>query len=145
MAPDSEPHEEIELQFSDLHEGTASDAQRAEVMAHLETCAACKTAWAEFEQTMAALGTVKTPKQPAPDDFGKQVEDTIARRSAGRFFGKKTFGDRVPFGALLIVALVVLVVIAGILWASSTNSLGVRNGAHAPELAPGARDVVKPH
>jgi anti-sigma factor RsiW len=145
MADDDEPHEEFELQFSELHDGTASEAQRAAVMAHLETCAACKAAYAEFERTMAALSTVKTPKQPAPAEFGKHVEDTIAARSAGRFFGRKTLGDRVPFGALLIVALLVLLAIAALIWASPTGSLERRDGAHKPELAPGARDVVQPH
>lgn len=145
MADDDQPHEEIELQFSDLHDGTASAAQRAEVLAHLESCAACKAAWADFEQTMSALDTMKAPKQPAPDGFGKHVEETIAARSAGRFFGRKTLGDRVPFGALLIVALLVLVVIFAILWTSSTGSLRRHEGAHPPDLAPGARDVVQPH
>lgn len=140
----TEPHEEYELLFSELHEGTATDAQRADVMAHLETCAACKAAYAEFQETMQALGTVKTPKQPAPDDFAKHVEETIARRSAGRFFGKKTLGDRVPFGVLLVIALVVLIAIAAIMWTSSTGSLGIRKGAEAPDLAPGARDAVRP-
>ncbi len=140
-----EPHEEFELQFSDLHDGVVSEAQRAAVMAHLDTCAACKAAYADFERTMSALGTIKTPKQPAPDDFSKHVEDTIARRSAGRFFGRKTLGDRVPFGVLLIVALLVLIAIAAVMWTSTTGSLGVRKRAHPPTLAPGARDVVQPH
>jgi len=147
MAPISqdEPHEEFELQFSDLHDGIASEAQRKDVLAHLDTCAACKAAYDEFERTMSALSTMKTPKQPAPAEFGKQVEETIAARSAGRFFGRKTLGDRVPFGALLIIALLVLIAIFAFMWASPTGSLNRRDGAHAPDLAPGARDVVKPH
>lgn len=117
-------HEDFEAKFSDLHDGTLAEPARAEVLAHLASCAACKAAYDEFERTLAALEAMKgTP--PAPETFAKGVEETIARRSAGRFFGKKTLGDRVPFGVLLVIALVVLVVIAMMLWASTTGSLRV--------------------
>ena len=74
---------------------------------------------------MAALGGLKVPRgtQPAPEKFAEHVEDTIARRSAGRFFGRKTLGDRVPFGWLLVVALIVLIAVSAVLWSSSTGSL----------------------
>ena len=115
-------HEEIEEQFSDLHDGTLAEAKRVEVLAHLEGCAACKAAYAEFEETLRSLDAIKG-KPPAPPAFTEGVAETIHRRSAGRFFGKKTLGDRVPFGVLLIVAMAVLVATALVLWASSTGSL----------------------
>jgi anti-sigma factor RsiW len=116
------PHEEFEARFSDLHEGSLVDPERAEVRAHLATCQVCRDAYREFEETMAALGKLKG--QPtAPAEFTAGVADTIHRRSAGRFFGKKTLGDRVPFGVILIVALVVLIAIALVLWSSATGSL----------------------
>jgi anti-sigma factor RsiW len=121
---DTEAHEEFEAQFSDLHDGTLPEAARKEVLAHLETCAACKASYEELEKTMAALGAMKG-KPPAPDQFTQQVTETIHKRSAGRFFGKKTLGDRVPFGVLLVIALGVLVAIAVVLWASTTGSLKV--------------------
>jgi hypothetical protein len=73
---------------------------------------------------MSALTSMKG-KPPAPETFTKGVEETIHRRSAGRFFGRKTLGDRVPFGVLLIIAMVVLVSAALVLWASTTGSLRV--------------------
>lgn len=122
MSPDSEAHEEYEARFSDLHDGTLPEAARQEVLAHLASCAACKASYDELDKTMAALGSMKG-QPPAPDQFTNQVTETIHKRSAGRFFGKKTLGDRVPFGVLLVVALAVLVAIAIVLWASTTGSL----------------------
>ena len=115
-------HEEFEAQFSDLHEGSLVEPARGELLAHLESCAACKSAYREFQETMDALGKMKG-QPPAPEAFTKGVEETIARRSAGRFFGPKTLGDRMPFGVILVIALIILVTVAFILWASATGSL----------------------
>jgi hypothetical protein len=43
--------------------------------------------------------------QSAPADFGKKIEETISKRSAGRFFGRKTFGEKLPLVGLAVVAL----------------------------------------
>ena len=87
----AEPHAEFEEKFSDLHDGSLPESERAAVQAHLADCAACAAAYAEFEQTMSALTSIKR-KPPAPDAFVDGVAETIHRRSAGRFFGRKTFG-----------------------------------------------------
>ncbi len=116
------PHEEFEAQFSDYLDGTLVDPERAALRDHLAACEDCRDAYKAFQETMAALGKMKG--QPAaPETFTRGVEDTIHRRSAGRFFGRKTLGDRVPFGVILIVALIVLVAVALILWSSTTGSL----------------------
>ena len=52
-----------------------------------------------------------------------KVENEIHTRAAGRFFARKTFGDRVPFSALLVIAVLGLAVIGYILWSSQTGSL----------------------
>jgi anti-sigma factor RsiW len=119
---DATLHEEFEARFSDLHDGSLVDPARAETLAHLETCEVCRSAYREFQETMTALEQMKG-RPPAPETFTKGVEDTIHKRSAGRFFGKKTLGDRVPFGVILVVALGVLLTIAVLLWASATGSL----------------------
>ncbi len=116
------PNEEYEARFSDLHDGTLTGREREDLLAHLAACEDCKSAYREFEDTMDALAGLKG-KPPAPDGFTRGVETTIHKRSAGRFFGKKTLGDRVPFGVLVIVAMLVLVAIALVLWSSSTGSL----------------------
>lgn len=136
--PESE-HDRIGALMSDVVEGTATPAVHAEVKAHVATCDTCREELDELRKLREALKSV--PPQAAPPDLGKLVEERIHRRSAGRFFGKKTLGDRVPFGLLLIVALVALIIIAGLLWSSTTGSLR-RDPAPHPKPPPGARDAI---
>ena len=137
---DKEPHEDIEAKLSDYHDGMLPGPERDEVKAHLEGCAACRAAYAQLEETMSALAGMKGKKEEAPPEMADRVADTIHRRSAGRFFGRKTLGDRVPFGALLIVAIVVLGVIATMLYSSSTGNL--RSRTPAPPPVQGSGHVV---
>ncbi len=136
--PESE-HDRIAALMSDVVEGTATPAVHADVKTHVATCATCREELAELRKLREAFKSV--PPQPAPAHLGKAVEETIHRRSAGRFFGKKTLGDRVPFGVILVVALVALVVIVGLLWSSTTGSLRREPGKHPPP-PPGARDAI---
>jgi len=119
-------HEDIEAKLSDFHDGTLPDAERAEIQAHLDGCTTCREAYEELARTMAALSGIKGKKTGAPAELADRVTETIHRRSAGRFFGRKTLGDRVPFGVLLIVALIVLGATAAILWSSTTGSVRSR-------------------
>lgn len=73
----------------------------------------------------AISAVLKARKAPAPEDFTNNVEKTIHKRSAGRFFARKMFGDRVPFSALLVIAVLGLAVIGYVLWTSQTGSLKV--------------------
>lgn len=97
----------------------------------------------DLGDTLALLRSVKGARVPAPETFTRSVEETIHRRSAGRFFGRKTLGDRVPFGVLLIVAMAVLVATAAVLWSSQTGSLRLRDGGSRPDLAPGAGEALQ--
>jgi anti-sigma factor RsiW len=123
---DTTPHEDIEARLSDYYDGMLPGPERDQVKAHLEGCEACRAAYAQLEETMAALAGMKGKKEGAPPDMTEKVTETIHRRSAGRFFGRKTLGDRVPFGFLLIIAIIVLVVTAAILYSSTTGSLRTR-------------------
>src|SRR5439155_19728155 len=82
-----------------------------------------KRAHGELTETRSFLSGLH--KVHAPPRFSDGVAQTIHQRSAGRFFARRTLGDRVPFGALVAVALAGLVVIAYVLWSSSTGSLKV--------------------
>lgn len=143
-APELESeHDRIGALMSDVVEGTATPTQHAEVKAHVATCATCREELEELRAVREALKSV--PPETARPDLGKLVEERIHRRSAGRFFGKKTLGDRVPFGVLLIVALIALIAIAGLLWSSTTGSLRRESPTHPPP-PPGARDAIpRPH
>lgn len=112
--------------LSDYLDGTLPAAKKTEVEAKLGD-----------EDYQRILGELKDMRKPddisavlkarvAPaEDFNDKVENKIHARSAGRFFGRKTFGDRVPFSALLVIAVLGLAVIGYVLWSSQTGSLKV--------------------
>jgi anti-sigma factor RsiW len=118
---------------SDYLDGALSDTERALVEQQIAKDTTWKRAHAELTETRNYLSGLR--KAHAPSNFTQGVAETIHRRSAGRFFARRTFGDRVPFGALLVVALAGLLVIGYVLWSSSTGSLKVdRNREHpAPQ------------
>lgn len=93
-------------------------------------------------QLGAMLSTLRGARVAAPESFTDEVAQTIHRRSAGKFFGKRTLGDRVPFGVLLVIALAILITTSAVLWTSQTGTLRLRDGAQRPALAPGAEDVL---
>jgi len=142
-APTTDPHEDIEAKLSDYHDGTLPEAEREQVKAHLAECEACRAAHAALEETLSALSEMGRDRAEAPPDLSDRVTESIHRRSAGRFFARKTLGDRVPFGILLIVALVVLAVISGLLYSSRTGSLHYDRG-HSPHPHPGGHVVPGP-
>src|SRR5688500_3898417 len=97
--------ERIEAMLSDYVEGTLSLAERKEVEAHLAAHPELKDELEAIREDQKKLKSLN--KTPAPEELGQKVEEIIHRRSQGRFFARRTFGDRVSFGAILIVAVVV--------------------------------------
>ncbi len=134
--------DEIIASLSDYLDGAVTGARKAEVEAKIASDPQWKRAHAELLETRNALSGLQ--KARAPATFEHDVTATIHKRSAGRFFGRKTFGDRVPFGALVVVAMLGLVVIAYVMWASSTGSLKVDRGHAAHDDTAGSGAVVKP-
>jgi anti-sigma factor RsiW len=128
--PGDEIDEAIVASVSDYLDGALTSAARDEVAARIASDATWKRAHAELTETRSYLSGMR--KAHAPSKFTEQVAETIHQRSAGRFFARRTLGDRVPFGALLAVALIGLVVLAYVLWSSSTGSLKVDRGDRAP-------------
>jgi len=118
------PDDEIIATLSDYLDGALPAERRGEVEQKLADDAAWKRVHGELVETRKALSGLQ--KARASDAFADKVTGTIHQRSAGRFFGKKTFGDRVPFSALLVVAILGLLVIAYVLWSSETGSLKVQ-------------------
>jgi anti-sigma factor RsiW len=108
---------------SDYLDGALAGTDRAEVERKIAEDATWKRAHGELTETRKFLSGMQ--KAHAPSSFSDGVAETIHKRSAGRFFARRTLGDRVPFSALVAVALAGLVVIAYVLWSSSTGSLKV--------------------
>ncbi|HWU87553.1 MAG TPA: hypothetical protein VN253_09775, partial [Kofleriaceae bacterium] len=113
--------DEILAAVSDYLDGALAAERRTEVEQKLASDPDWKRAHAELAETRDALSGLQ--KARAPGSFNEDVTSTIHQRSAGRFFGRRTLGDRVPFGVLLVVALVILIPIAYLMWSSSTGSL----------------------
>src|SRR5215467_4883720 len=109
--------------LSDYLDGSLGDAERAEVERKIAGDAAWKEAHDDLRKYRDNVSGLQ--KKHAPSAFTQGVTETIHKRSAGRFFARRTFGDRVPFGVLLVVALILLVGVAGVLWTSSTGSLKI--------------------
>jgi anti-sigma factor RsiW len=96
-------HAAYEQDFSDYYDGTLAAARAAEVKSHLDSCARCQ---AEYERFRGAVSTLSGLKRAsAPKHFDEKVAQTINRRSAGRFFGRRAFGDRIPYEVLGLLAL----------------------------------------
>ncbi len=141
--PDEHPEdpdfdETVEL-FSEYYEGTLAPDDAKQLEARIADEPKLKAAYDDFIKTMDALSGMH--KMSAPMDFDKKVEDTIHRRSGGRFFGKKAFGERIPYEVL---AVLVMLVAAGIYWMGRSSATGShRLGSEpTPDIHEGARDVV---
>ena len=96
----------------------------------------------ELRETRSYLSGLQ--KARAPQDFDKDVTSTIHQRSAGRFFAKRTLGDRVPLGVLLVIGVIAIVVIGVILWSSPTGSLKRDSREPPVPVGSGGELVPKP-
>ncbi len=123
----------ILARVSDYLDGALTGPERTEVAGKIASDATWKRAHDELTETRNYLSGLR--KAHAPPSFAEHVTETIHQRSAGRFFARRTLGDRVPFGVLLVIALAGLAVIAYVLWASATGSLKVD---HARDRVPAA-------
>jgi len=124
---DTEPEtadEEIVVAVSDFLDGLRTEVWRAEIAARIAAEPAWQQVHAEMVETRKVAGTLSgLQKARLPATFAQDVTATIHKRSAGRFFARRTLGDRVPFGVLAIVALLAIAAMGYLMWASQTGSL----------------------
>src|SRR5262245_40820094 len=114
--------DEIVTKVSDYMDGLLKGAERDEVAKKIESDPVWKQTHADMVENRKFMSGMQ--KARAPATFTKDVTGTIRKRSKGRFFG---FGNRVPFNALLIVALIAMATVGYLMWASQTGSLKVEN------------------
>jgi hypothetical protein len=125
--------------FSEYYEETLPADKQAELRVLIEGDEQYKKAYADFEKTMELLSGMH--KMSAPMDFDKKVEGTIHRRSDGRFFGRRAFGDRIPYE---ILAIIVMVLAAFVYWMGRTSGTGghrMHNSDEPPQQS-GSEEVV---
>lgn len=115
--------------ISDYLDGTLTAERRDEVARNIAADPLWKQAYDELTATRSLMSGL--PKARAPESFASDVTATIHARSAGRFFARRTLGDRVPFGVLAVVTAIGLAVLGYFMWASDTGSL--KNHSEAPE------------
>lgn len=131
--------DEMIAKVSDYLDGLLAGAEKDDVAKKIESDPAWKQTHEEMVETRKALSGLQ--KARAPGHFAQDVTETIHKRSQGRFFGRRTFGDRVPLVPLVVVAVLALVVIAYVMWASETGSLKVHHEhdtqGSAVDLRPG--------
>src|SRR5262245_33682141 len=101
--------DEIIAKVTDFLEGTLPAAERAEIEQKIANDAAWKRVHDEMVDAEEARKQISgLRKAKPPETFIDDVTSTIHQRSAGRFFARRTLGDRVPFGVLLVVAILAL-------------------------------------
>ncbi len=136
--------DDIIVKLSDYLDGSLAGADKADVEKKIAEDATWKRAHDELTETRKYISGLRKAHAPDGDKFVSEVTEKINKRSAGRFFGKKTLGDRVPFGVLVAIALVGLVIIAYVLWSSSTGSLKVDREHEQPAGSGSALIPAKP-
>src|SRR6266545_4093482 len=103
-AADEDIDDEVVAKISDYLDGLLGGAEREDVERKIASDAVWKQTHDEMRETRNHMSGLQ--KAHAPESFTKEVTETINKRSAGRFFARKTLGDRVPFNAILIVAII---------------------------------------
>ena len=123
MSDDDDIDDEIVAKVSDYLDGLLKGAERDDVAKKIETDPVWKQTHEDMVENRKFMSGMQ--KARAPATFTNDITDTISKRSQGRFFGRKTFGDRVPFTALLVVAIIALAAVGYLMWSSQTGSLKV--------------------
>lgn len=139
-AGDFSPDDEIIATLSDYLDGVLPADRHKDVEQKLKSDPNWKRTHDELRETRDALSGLM--KARAPVKFDEDVTSTIHKRSAGRFFAKRTFGDRIPLGVLLIIGVIAIVIIGAILWSSPTGSL--KTDKPGPEPRGSGELVPKP-
>ena len=111
------------IKITDYLDGALPAAERDEVAKKITSDAVWKRTHDEMIEARKMISGMRKAKPP--ETFVEDVTGTINKRSGGAFFARRTLGDRVPFGVILIVAIVALAVIAFLMRSSSTGSLKV--------------------
>ena len=118
---DEELDEESMGAISDFLDGSLAGPRRDEVAAKISVDPMWKATHDEMVEARKFLSGMQ--KARAPSTFATDVTSTIHKRSAGRFFRRRTVGDKMPFGVFVVIAVAGLAVMSYLMWASETGSL----------------------
>jgi anti-sigma factor RsiW len=127
MSEEDDIDDEIVAKVSDYVDGLLKGAERDEIAKKIESDPVWTQTHADMVENKKFMSGMQ--KARAPATFTEDVTGTINKRSKGRFFGRKTLGDRVPFNVLLIIAIIAMATVGYLMWASQTGSLKVEKKA----------------
>jgi predicted anti-sigma-YlaC factor YlaD len=102
-------HQAAQELFSDYLEGELPPEQSGALIAHLESCAACREEFEALQQTLRSLSGLRI--LPPPDNFTLKVQQRIHRRSRGRFFTAENLLTRLPFEWISFVIIILMLVV----------------------------------
>jgi anti-sigma factor RsiW len=153
--PDEQPEssdddipEDVIVKVTDYLDGKLTGAAKAEVEAKIASTDPADKVWKtthdEMREARDMISGIRLKTAKAPDQFVEHVTETIHKRSAGRFFARRTLGERVPFGVLVIIALVALGIVGYLMWSSPTGSLKVEKPPTTNAPPPDRRLEIKP-
>jgi anti-sigma factor RsiW len=134
---DDDIDDEVVAKVSDYVDGLLKGTERDDVAKKIESDPVWKQTHADMVENKKFMSGMH--KARAPATFTEDVTGTIHKRSAGRFFGRKTLGDKVPFNVIAVIAIVALAAVGYLMWASQTGSLKTEQKqapAPAPETSP---------
>jgi hypothetical protein len=138
--------DEVIIAVTDYLDGNLTGAAKADVEAKIKSGKPEDRAWKQTHDEMLEARDMISGirKAKAPETFTEDVTSTIHKRSAGRFFARRTLGDRVPFGVLLIIAAIALGVVGYLMRSSPTGSLEVKKPPAQKAPPPDNRIDIRP-
>jgi hypothetical protein len=143
-----EVSDDVIIAVTDYLDGTLTPAAKADVEAKINSGKPEDRPWKqtydEMREARDMISGIRERPQKAPETFVEDVTATIHKRSAGRFFARRTLGDRVPFGVLLIIAAIALGIVGYLMWSSPTGSLKVAKPPAQKAPAPDTRIDIRP-
>ena len=99
-------HQRAQELLSDYLDGELSGETLVEVEQHLESCDRCESELESLRNTLSVLGGLK-PAEPSPD-FLQQVHQKLRRRSKSAFDFSFGLDRKIPFEAVSMVLLGIL-------------------------------------
>ena len=117
-------HEKARELFTDYLDGELAGEEKAALEEHLAQCEECRSEWETFSRTVEEVSGLLSVA--APEDFAREVEQKIRRRSKGKFFSEER-SYSLHFAVVSFI-LIILFIIAYLLLSSVTEIIVLEQG-----------------
>jgi predicted anti-sigma-YlaC factor YlaD len=110
-------HQTIQDGLEEYLAGTASEADRLLIEAHLTKCAECRVEVEGMMETSSLFDSLRSPEPPIPaPGFYARVTEVIEQQQASSFWAswlEPAFGRRLAFGSLMALAMLGTMLVSG--------------------------------